>query len=236
MREKLGSTNELNNKKNSKSRRRLHEAEVLSTTPCTAPVRRPQQDSSNIRSSLRGLSLDGQNQQLPPVANSVTSSAGATIDEYNRISNKTGGFEGALPLQYDAIFPNDDNTVHFDCTVKSSPELGQKAARQKINGGRDTATTRRRLFQRQRRSFVAGDDKPSAKFNFFNRWTSIGTASSKDQNFTSSSFGTTPRRNVKQQTNRTSSREATCVTIENSEKSVSKSVSNITVALTTCVS
>ena len=238
MREDVGSLQALNKtKKNSKSRRRLHEAEVLSTTPCTAPVRRPQQDSSNIRSSFRTLSLDDHNQQVPPT-NSVSSSAAGTKDEYNRISNKTGGFEGALPLQYDAIFPNDDNTTHFDCTVKSSPELGQKAARQRLNGGRDTTTSRRRLFQRQRRSSIANDDNPSPKVGFFRRWTNISTVR-KDQNLSSSSFAPAPRDNEVQQQNpseirppklRLSSKEATCVTIEdNSEKSVSKSMSNIAI-------
>jgi Zinc finger, C3HC4 type (RING finger) len=234
MREELDPSNALNNsKKDSKSRRRLHEAEVLSTTPCTAPVRKPQQDSSNIRSSLRGLTLDDHNQQLPS-QNSISSSVGGTIDEYNRISNKTGGFEGALPLQYDAIFPNDDNTVHFDSTVKSSPELGQKPDRQNMNG-RDAAFTRRRLFQK-RRSPSMDDQAVSPKIGFFRRWTSSVTAN-KDQNLSSSSFGTLPRGKEKHQTNPTeirppklklSSRGTTSVTIaDSSDKSVSKSISNL---------
>lgn len=234
MREELDPSKALNDsKKNSKSRRRLHEAEVLSTTPCTAPVRKPQQDSSNVRSSLRGLSLDDHNQQLPP-QNSISSSVGGTIDEYNRISNKTGGFEGALPLQYDAIFPNEDNTVHFDSTVKSSPELGQKLDRQKLNG-RDASLARRRLFLR-RRSSIMDDQAVSPKIGFFRRWTSTVTAS-KDQNLSSSSFGTLPRGNEKQQKNptemrppklRLSSRGTTSITIaDSSERSVSKSMSNI---------
>ena len=236
MREELGSSSqEVNRKKNSKSRRRLHEAEVLSTTPCTAPVRKPQLDSSNhLRSSLRGLSLNDNNQQLPPT-NSISSSVGGTVDEYNRISNKTGGFEGALPLQYDAIFPNDDNnTVHFDVTVKSSPELGQKAvSRQKMNGGRDTASTRKRLFQRQQRSSVADD----SRIGFFRRWTGRGTVK-KDQNLSSSSFGTLSQGGDKQPKHppeirppklRLSSRGTTSVTIaeDNSELSLSKSMSNM---------
>jgi Zinc finger, C3HC4 type (RING finger) len=223
--DELKSSNAPTSKKISKSRRRLHEAEVLSTTPCTAPLRRPQQDSTNRRFSLRDSALD--ENQLPHLhSSSVNSSVEGAADEYNRISNKTGGFEGALPLQYDAIFPKDDNTAYFDATVKSSPELG-KGGRY-MNGGRDTATTRRRLFQRHRRTSDVDCNDATQKVGFFQRW--IG--SKNEQNTSFMSVGNMSRSTAKQQNAteirppklRLSSREVTTVTVEDSsEKSATRS-------------
>jgi hypothetical protein len=219
-------------KKKAKSRRRLHEAEVLSTTPCTAPLRKPQQ-TPIVSTSTPSRSLF--DNQLPQqiLSSSVNSSVGDTIQEYNRISNKTGGFEGALPLQYDVIFPDDD-TVHFTNTVKSSPELGKRE--KQLNGGRDTtANSRRSFFHLQRRlSFVDRENQSnSKKRNLFKRWTSIGS-SNKDQKLSTLDGSTATMHSEKQQPStqlrppklRLSSRATTTVTIEdNSERSIIKSQS-----------
>jgi Zinc finger, C3HC4 type (RING finger) len=228
MRDELGSSiDPTSTKKKAKSRRRLHEAEVLSTTPCTAPLRKPQQNPI-VSTSVHSRSLYDHELPQHHQVSSVTSSVGGTIHEYNRISNKTGGFEGALPLQYDAIFPEED-TVHFTNTVKSSPELGK--GKMQLNNGRDTTlNSRRRLFHLQRRLSFVDHDNQSKKLGFFKRWTSIGS-SSKDRPVSTSATGSVPRSIDKQQNPtqlrppklRLSSRATTTVTIEDSsERSIAK--------------
>jgi Zinc finger, C3HC4 type (RING finger) len=155
-------------------RRRLHEAEVISTTPCTAPRRSPQapQLPPNV-SPMR------QTSQAPILRrdSGLHDSVNGTVQEYSRISNKTGGFEGSLPLQYDLVFADDD-TVQFNNTVQSSPEMGKES---KNRGGRGGGTPRRnRLFQIQRRlTFVDRENPQHQRRGFFNRWTSIGSSTSK---------------------------------------------------------
>jgi Zinc finger, C3HC4 type (RING finger) len=218
-------------KKSARSRRRLHEAEVLSTTPCTAPRRSPQGQPLNVAQSpvrrrLEALQVSHRRDSR------LHTSASGTSHEYNRISNKTGGFEGSLPLQYDVIF-SDDDTVHFNNTVKSSPEIGN-AGRQ-LNGGRDTSTSRNRIFQLRRRlTFVDREHQPQHR-GFFNRWASIGSASNHS-NVASSSIKTTSLHGDKQQSSAQprpskltlSSRATTTFTVEdNSDKSLTKSQSQV---------
>lgn len=162
-----------------RTRRRLHEAEVISTTPCTAPRRSPQGAQLPPNTSLSPTRLTS---QVPVVRrdSGVHDSVNGTVHEYSRISNKTGGFEGSLPLQYDLIFADDD-TVQFNNTVQSSPELGKES---RNRGGRGGGTPRRnRLFQIQRRlNFVDGENPQPQRRGFFNRWSSIGSSSSKQNN------------------------------------------------------
>jgi Zinc finger, C3HC4 type (RING finger) len=167
--------------KSVRTRRRLHEAEVISTTPCTAPRRSPQGQQLPPNTSLLPMRSTS---QVPVVRrdSSAHDSVNGTVQEYSRISNKTGGFEGSLPLQYDLVFADDD-TLQFNNTVQSSPEMGKES---RNRGGRGGGSPRRYgLFQIQRRlTFVDRENPQQQRRGFFNRWTSIGSSSSKQNNST----------------------------------------------------